>query len=535
MTFRKLTSTFDRRSMLKASIAGAGAFSLVRPSFGQVATPSATPEGTFVPQTGIEREEIVVAVQGLPRTMDPAMALSNVGSRVVWTPYDTLIRRDFLNDNVNVPHLATSWEFVEETILELKLRTDVTFHNGDAFSADDVLFTFDRIMNPGDDADLVEAGTYFATVSEIEKVDDYTVRFHTFEPDPVIVNRLASWAGWIVPKNHIETVGVDEFRNNGMGTGPYRIASFVPDTEVVLERYDGFWGILPPAKRVVFRVIPEVAARVTALINGEVDIITNIPPDQLETLQSAEHVEVRDIVLSNVHVLRYNCRKAPFDDKKFRQGLNLGIDRQLIVDAIWGGKARMKRGHQFPEYGYLFNEDRPYTPYDQEAARKLIEESSYEGQPINYEYQPGYYTLSDQVALAIVEMWQEIGVNAQVLAFDTPPATEEREVATWSNSSLLADPEGSLVRLWGPGSAVQANYWDAPAEFNETIMIGRTSLDEQTRFDAYQKVMDIWDDEAPGTVLYDGAEYYGVNKSINWNPYPVYNMDLRHYNLSFNE
>ena len=540
------TTVFNRRTLVGTGIAtGAVAVAALNsatsaqstPGAGEPAPIQATPEGNYAPQTGIQREEMIIGVQQIPETLDPARELSNVGSRVNWTPYDTLIRRDVLNGDVNVPSLATSWEQVSATELVLKLRTDVTFHNGDPMTADDVVFTFERMKNAeaNGDPDLVEGGTYFATVSAVTRVDDSTVSFTTDQPDPVLVNRLASWASWIVPKNYIESVGVDEFRRIGMGTGPYRFASFSPDNEIVLERYDGYWGTPPPAQRIVFRVIPEVAARVTAVLNGEVQLITNVPPDQVTALQDGDGIDVRKVVLANSHVLQYNVHNGVLADKALRQALNLGINRQLIIDAIWNGEARAKRSHQFPEFGYLYNESRPLTPYDPDRARELLAESSYAGETIPYQMRSGYYTNGEQVAQAIIQMWADIGINAEIDSSDTGVSGPERMVHTWSNSSILADPDGAIIRSWGPGSSTQEQYWDAPAEFNRLAEEARTTLDQDVRYADYQAILDIWEDEAPGTVLYDPAEFYAVSTSVNWSPYPLYNMDLRAYNLSFNE
>lgn len=534
MTPKFTTNPISRRNVLQAGLAGASMIPLTALLGDDIFAQEATPEGTYVPQTGVERDELIIGVQGIPTNLDPALALSNVGSRVVWTPYDTLIRRDFLNDNVHVPMLAKSWDQVSDTELELNLRDDVTFHNGDPFTADDVVFTFERLF-AADDEDLVEAASYFSTFEKVDKVSDYVVRITTTVPDPVIINRLASWGGWIVPKKYLEEVGVEEFRRTGMGTGPFRFVSFTPDNEIVLERYDDCWDELPPVKRVIFRVIPEVAARVTALANDEVQIITNIPPDQAEALASNDGVEVREVVLSNTHVLVYNTNNAPFDNKLVRQALNLGIDRQLIIDAIWGGKARAKHGHQFEEYGALYNADRPLTAYDPERAKELLAEAGYNGEVVQYQTRAGYYTNTEQVAQAIVQMWQDIGINAEVVIQDSSVTGEDRMCHTWSNSSVLADPDGCLWRSWGAESSTQAQYWAAPDEFNALGVEARTTLDTQTRYDNYQEMLDIWEDEAPGTVLYDPTEFYGVRTSVNWMPYPMYNMDLRAYNLSFNE
>ena len=485
--------------------------------------------------TGVEREELIVGVQGLPATLDPARELSNVGTRISYTPYDTLIRRDFLNNDAHVPSLATSWERVSETELVLRLREGVTFHNGDPMTADDVVFTFGRLLNAPADSELAEAKTYFATFAAVEKVDPFTVRIRTAKPDPLIINRIASWASWIVPQRHIETVGEEEFLRTGMGTGPFRFVSFTPDDELVMERYEGYWGDAPTLRRLTFRVIPEVAARITALVNDEVQLITNVPPDQIATIADAENVEVRDVPLANVHVLVYNCNNPLLQDKKLRQALNLGIDRQLIIGAIWGGNAVPKRSHQFAEYGPLYNPERPLTPYDPQTARRLLAESSYAGETIPYQLAAGYYTNGEQVAQAIVQMWQEIGINAEVQIKEEAVDGPERVVHTWSNSSRLADPDGSLYVLWGLGSGVQEQYWAAPEEFNRLGEEAHSTLDQRLRYENYQKMLDIWEEDAPGTVLFDPVEFYGVNASINWSPYSFYCMDFRPYNLSFDE
>lgn len=498
-------------------------------------TAGAGGEGDMAAVPG-ERELLVVGVQGLPGALDPAGELSNVGTRVTYSIFDTLIRRDFLDNDKLVPGLAVAWERPSDTVLELQLREGVTFHNGDPFTAHDVKFTFDRLNDP--DTTLVGARGYFVGFKEITVVDDYTVQIETHEPDPLIEKRLSSWGSWIVPRDYIQAVGGDEaFAQAAIGTGPYRIIEMTTDNELVLERYDGYWGELPPAQNLIFRVIPEPSTRVTALLNGEVDIITNIPPDLISTMQGNAEVELKQVPLANVHVLRYNTHHPVLQDKRLRQAMNLAIDRQLLIDTLWDGKAVPVRSHQFEEYGDMFNPDRPYTEYNLERARELVAESDYDGTMINYETQAQYYTLGLQAGEAIVEMWREAGINAQIRLRQpgdniTP---EESMVANWSNSSILADPDGTLWRSWGAESNVQARYWDAPEEFNALGWEARSTLDPEVRFNNYQRMLDIWEDEAPGTVLYIPVENYGVRADVDWEPYPFYYMDFRAYNLAFDE
>lgn len=498
-------------------------------------TPADAAADPAAPATGtVERETLIVGVQGLPGAMDPTNELSNVGTRVTYSVFDMLIRRDFLDNNKLVPSLAVSWERTSDTVLQLKLREGVTFHNGDPFTAEDVKFTFDRLRLP--ETKLVEAQSYFASFKEVRVIDPLTVEIETNEPDPLLEKRLATWGSWIIPMNYHQSVGGDEaFAQAAIGAGPYKVVSLTPDDELVLERYDGYWGEKPPVRQIIFKVIPEASTRVTALINGEVQIITNIPPDQIATLEGATNATIKQIPLANMHVLRYNTKHPVLQNKLLRQAMNLAIDRQLLIDTLWGGKALALRGHQFEEYGDLYNPDRPYTAYDPEKAQQLVAESGYDGALINYETEANYYTNGLAAAEAIIEMWKAVGINAQVRLRqpgESIPA-EESMVANWSNSSILADPDGALWRGWGQQSGVQKNYWTAPEEFNQLGLAARTTLDTAVRFANYQQMLDIWEDEAPGTVLYVPVENYGVANDVLWEPYPFYYMDLRAYNLAF--
>ena len=486
------------------------------------------------------RPDLVVGVAGNPAGLDPATELSNVGTRVVYNIYDTLIERNFLSDgqgggNELVPMLATSWERVSDTALELRLRDDVTFHNGDPFTSADVKFTFERILDP--DSPYVEAKGYFATFASIETPDATTVRIVTTEPDPLLEQRLASWAAQIVPESYFEEVGFEGFAQNPVGTGPYRFVSMRADDRITLEAFDDYWGETPPAAQVTFKVIPEVSARVTALVNGEAGIITNVPPDQLATIARYDNLETRSVVLANTHVLRYNTGNPVLKDKRLRQALNLAIDRQLLSDALWGGEAVVPRGHQYPEYGDLYNPDRPLPAYDPEKARELVAASDYNGETLVFRTSPTYYTNGLQAAQAIVEMWRAVGVNAEVQTADQPslPADDPASmVVNWSNSAIYPDFDGSLFRSWGPKGTPQAGgYWTPPEEYNDLGNEARATLDAKVRYDAYQQMLDVWEDEAPGTLLYQPLESYGVRKDIAWQPYSFYFMDLRADNLSF--
>jgi peptide/nickel transport system substrate-binding protein len=493
-------------------------------------------------QSDDDRPVLIVAVQGLPDSLDPHQHLSNVGTRVTYSLFDHLFERDFHASDPPgsgfgvSPMLSTDWERIDELTLEVRLRDDVLFHNGDPMTAEDIKFSFDRMLVDTPD-ELQGALGYVSTISEVEIVDDYTLRFTTEEPDPILENRLTSWATWIMPKAYYEEVGMEGFMQNPVGTGPYRFVELRPDDLLVFEAFDDYWGGRPTASRIEFRVIPETSGRVSAVISGEAHIATNIPPDQVGTLEDASGVGVSSIPIANCHVLVYNTYQPAIEDKRIRQAMNLGIDRELLVDTLWGGRAVLMRSHQFEEYpDELYNADRPFLPYDPEQAMELLDEAGYDGEEVTFSTHAAYYTFGQEAAQAIVEMWNEIGINASVVVredmFAAPP--EEIVVRNWSNSSFTADPDGAFWLRWGPGTAPQNSFWTPEnPRFNERGEQARQTLDTEFRYAAYQEMLDIWEDEAPGTVLYIPMENYAIRDEVDWTPYSFYYMDLRPGNFSF--
>lgn len=505
----------------------------------QQSMPAATPRGT-TPTVIKQRPVLRIGVQGLPPNLDPHQQLSNVGTRVTYSIFDYLIRRDFLsgpqpgNGFQLVPWVAQEWKRLDDFTIEFTLREDVKFHDGTKLTADDVLFTFEPLLQNTPDP-LREAATYFSTVAEVKALDSRHIRFITKYPDPIFEKRISSWGGWLLPRAAYEKLGMDEFARRPVGTGPYRVAEFVPDDRLILEPHDDYFGGKPTASRIIFKVIPEIQARVTALIAGEVDLITNVPPDQLPVLQRASDIEIRSIPLANCHVLRYNCNHPVLKDKRLRQALNLAINRELLVKTLWNGQAVLMRSHQFQDYGSLYNTQRPYLPYDPQRAKDLVQASGYDGSTIRYNNKPGYYTLGNEAAQAIVEMWREIGIKAEVQLIDWADLPkEERMVGSWSNSNYLADPEGAFWLRWGPGTATQRDWWTPEnPRFNELGEQQRRTLDQQFRYQAFQQALDIWEEEAPGTVLWIPIEHYAIRRTVRWTPYSFYYMDLRPDNLSF--
>lgn len=490
------------------------------------------------------RPELVVAVAEIPEGLEPSKELSNMGTRITYNIFDTLIRRDFLADGSGtaarlVPGLAESWKRIDNNGIELHLRKGVKFHNGDELTADDVVFTFERMLKP--DYPAPEGKAYFSIFDRLEAVDPYTVRIYTKYYDTLLEHRLSSWASWIVNKRAYEKLGFDGFGRAPVGTGPYKLKSLRSGESIVLDANDEYYGGKPTARRVTFRMVPEVAARISGLVSGEFDIIANLPPDQTSTLAAYPDIDVRSVVLSNTHMLVFNTSAGPLKDKRIRQALSFAVDRKALNDALWGGKAVIPNGHQFPEFGDMYDPSRPGQTYDPEKARTLVKEAGYHGEPIVMYTQANYYVNALSAAQIMQEMWKAVGLNVRLQVIENWKAVKNDDVMirNWSNSNRYPDPLGSLAVLWGANGAPQASWktWAGPAAeaFNKLIAELERTSDTAARKVIFGKMLDLWEDETPGMTLYQPLESYGVKKSVHWQPYSFYYMDLRPYNLSFSD
>lgn len=518
-----------------------GAATTAPATTGTIATsaPAMTGMTAMAAASGKTIPELKVAANSNPSSMDPHESVSNVGQRAHYSIYDTLIRRDFLDGNKLVPSLATDWKRTDDRTFEMNLRRDVTWQDGSPFTAEDVVYTFNRLIGPMKDAKLEVASPGYWPLDSVTKTGDYAVKFVSTAIDPVLEKRFAGLGAQIIPAAYHAKVGKDEFRLKPLGTGPYRVAEFVQDDRIVYEAYDKYWGGAPAAKRVTLRVIPETAARMAAISNGEIDIAANVPPDQINVLRGRNTLDLKQVPLANMHVLKYNMKAKPLDNKFIRQALNVAMDRKTLVETIWSGNAVYTRGFQF-EGEELFDASRPLTPFSIDRAKMLLQMGGYANEVIYYmASSPNYYVNEREAAEAVVEMWKMAGINARLdIVEDATKNTlfnnGMRQVTTWSATSGTADPDGYLWRNWGPDNAHQkGGYWTAEsaAKYNDLGKQARTTLDKTKRIELYRQQLDEYENEAPGTTLYTPKETYAVRKAIAWEPYTLYWMDLRPYNF----
>ena len=315
-------------------------------------------------------------------TLDPAMHRDRDTETVIRNMFDGLVTRT--NGSEVVPELAEGWEEVNPTTYVFTLRPNVKFHNGDPLTADDVVFTFARILTEGGvGGQSSPRKGLLGPLQKVEKVGDLKVKFVLANPFPPFLQALVHFQ--IVPEKYIKTVGDAAFAEKPIGTGPFKFVKGRLDAEIVMERFEQYYGgspKLPPVgparvKQAVFRTMPEPSTRVAALLAGEVTIIQAIPADLVDRLKKSTQVQVKTVEGTRSYQIELNNRKPPFDDVRVRQAVNMAVNWDNILKNIYLGYATRLPTCFLPSgFGYDPNL-KPY-PYDPEKAKALLEAAGYE-------------------------------------------------------------------------------------------------------------------------------------------------------------
>ncbi len=478
-------------------------------------------------------EKLRVGVGSILPTMDPCYAVGIAQMAVYYNVFDLLLEYDPTAADGVKGVLAESWNRVDDVTWDITLRQGVTFQNGEACTAEDVVFTFDRILDPGYGDGTIR--TLFSTIQSVAALDEYTVRFVTTASDAVFLQRLSSvWGAYVVPKDYITEIGNEAFQLKPVGTGPYMVSEFTPE-KIVITAYDGFWGEKPNAKTIEYVLYSETAARTTALITGEVDMIAQVTTDMIPTLEADPNLDVLGGEVLNIHTVVFYANTAPMNDVNFRLALAWSVDRDLLAQALWDSRTVVSNGHQFKEYGQGYIEDYQGIGYDVEKAKDYLAKSSYNGETIKYTLRNGYYTNGNAAAEAIVAMWNAIGIKAEVDIRDTFKWEEVTDMRTWSTASRMNDILGGVWMLWAPGSNPAKYAWlnGMPQEWLDVGAKLEKETDPAARRELIREMLTIWDQDAMGLCLYNNAEFFGVRKGIEWTPSADQRMNFRADNLKF--
>ena len=359
------------------------------------------------------KDTLVVGLVAHAPTLDPHMHFERIGVLVNINMFDSLLHR---NTKLEFePSLATSWKALSDTQWEFKIRKGVRFHNGEIMTAEDVKYSFDRVLDPKKKSP--QYGNIRA-IKEVRVVDPETVHIITDKPFPLLLERLVFFC--IVPKKHVEAVGDQAFgATAAIGTGPWKFVEWKRDQLIRLEAFDQHWRGRPPFKQLIFRAIPETATQVAEIKTGGVDIIRNVSADLVPELKAGPQTYVSSTPILRVHSVELDMRVAPFDKRLVRQAANYAIDKQTVVQKLMAGLGRPVATTVQPQaFGYD-PEVKPY-PYDPKKAKELLAQAGYaSGVDVTLhssavEFRP--------VFEAVCQMLTEVGIRATPKMWDPGPA-----------------------------------------------------------------------------------------------------------------
>jgi len=510
-----------------------------------ILTPVVTP-----PLIG-EEQTIVIGLSLAPNSeeggaLDPADHRNRYSETVIRNMFDGLVTRD--TRSIVRLELAEEIHWLDDLTMKFKLRQGVLFHDGVEMTADDVVFTFNRIIQENaieyPEPHSSPRRVLISPLVSIEKLDDYTVVMNFSGPWPPVLQMLVHQQ--IIPKHYLEEVGTQGFVEHPIGTGPFKFVSADPDMqEVVLERFNDYYGgalrLLPvgPAcvDRVIFRVIPDALTRVAALRVGEVDIIQAVPLDKVDMLIEDPDIQVMTAPGTQPKWMEMNINQPPFDDVRVRQALNYAVDKQYIIDEIYDGRALVLPGPLSPLNNYVNTDLEPY-PYDTERALNLLSEAGWEdsngngvldknGQPFTFVIE----TVADWrlLAEAVADQFELIGIDARVRIWDlniirAQMLAGERMafLEDWGDSAF--DPVGHFEAKWhgylegqlyGRGNFSGYNN----QRVNELIQMGEVMADPTIRQGIYDEAQEIVYEEAPAVflILPDEIEAASI-RILNWEP-----------------
>jgi peptide/nickel transport system substrate-binding protein len=372
------------------------------------------------------------ANDGDPTTMDPHARSDLFVTTFDMNMYEPLLRRD--RELKLEPALATGWSNIDPTTWRFKLRQGVKFHDGTPLTVDDVVFSFQRATAPGSDL----AGQ-LAIVKEAKKIDDSTVDFITDGPAPILPNYLVGIAimskAWCEAHNTIRAAMLKDEESyatrNANGTGPFMLKDRQPAVRTVLIKNPDWWGLDDQpidVDEVVFSRIENSATRVAALLSGELDMVYNVPPQDIERIQKTQGMklwetpELRTIFLGmdqgRDELLESNVKgKNPFKDKRVRQAFTQAIDEDAVKTKVMRSFARPTALMVGPGInGYDVTIDKRY-PYDPVAAKELLAEAGYpDGFEVGFDCPNDRYVNDEAICQAVVVMLARIGVKVDLLA-----------------------------------------------------------------------------------------------------------------------
>jgi peptide/nickel transport system substrate-binding protein len=453
---------------------------------------------------------LAIGIGAEPGSLDALLKSDGARDSFALSVYEGLTRRE---GGEVVPSLATEWKRQGSSWI-FTLRDGVKFHNGQTLTAADVVASWERILS--DESELVGANVDEGT--EVEAVDDMTVSITRPTFDPTIPVRASLV---LIAPEEFAAPGDDRLTNEMVGTGPYEFVSWEKGTSIELAAFDGYWGEKPSIKEVTIRFDPEAAVRLAALETGEIQLALDMPADL-----SKDSFKTVASPASEVLMLRMNSQAGPLQDIKLREAIALAVDRQVLIEEIFAGRADDAKGQIVTSATFGHDPDLEGYPYDPERARQLVQEAGAEGTELELLATQGRWIQDAEVAEAVAAMLEEIGLRVKVSIPDFDTFLERLFVAGTDDSAspdlLLGNHSNQLFDAsLSFGQFVTCEAGASTTCIEEVDRLAARALktaDEAEREDLYHQAWQVAKDNYAFVGVADVFHVAFMANDLQWTP-----------------
>jgi peptide/nickel transport system substrate-binding protein len=458
-------------------------------------------DGVDLGDDAVEGQEggvLTAAIGGEPDRLDPHLTTAYPSFQVLENVYDTLVQPG--DDLTFEPALAEEWETSDDNLTwTFTLREGVTWHNGRDFVADDVVYSYERIM----DEETGAANAFrFDAVESVTAPDDATVVIELSRPAPNLLASIGGFKGMaIVPEEIVEDGTID---TSPVGTGPFRFVSQAPDGEIVLERNDDYWREgLPLLDGVRFRPIPDPTVQLTNLQTGEVQWSDGVPPQQISTLEDRDDLVVESVSGGDYWYLAFNLEREPFDDVDVRRAISFALDREEITEAAQFEAATVNQT-AIPEDSFFHLDYAPFE-HDPDQAESLLEEAGVDGLSMDLMV-TNEFPETVTAAQVIASQLDEVGIDVQIRELGFTEWLDEQGEGNF-DSFLLGwlgniDPDDFYYAQHRTDATFNFHGYSNP-EVDELLDAARAEVDEDERKELYDEAVQIIVDEVSYLYLYN--------------------------------
>ena len=447
-----------------------------------------------------DADTLVVLIEFSPANLDPRIGTDAQSERIDELLFDSLVRKD---EHFNLqPGVAESWEVPDPRTYIFHLHRGIRFHDGRPLTARDVKWTLDTMRNG---TLMTLKGSTYKLVSSVETPDDFTVVVHLSEPFAPLLWNLTGGAFGVVP------YGSDkQFNRNPIGSGPFRFVRLIPDSEVVIERNDDYWGEHARVKRLRFNIVPDVTTRALELRKGSADIaVTSLTADIVNALRREPGLTVMEQPGSSLQYLAFNLRDPILKDVRVRRALAFAIDRPPILHYLFGDQGRLADSVLPPEH-WAYNGDVTHYSYDPAKANAQLDAAGYPRGKDGMRFHLTMKTSTNDetprlLAAVLQQQLKQVGIALDIRSFEF--ATFYSDVIKgefqlyslrwvgYSNQDPDIYEDAFHSASFPPKRANRGHY--ANPRVDQLIDDGRKTADQQKRKQIYAEIQRILADELP--------------------------------------